>query len=171
MVHPRDHPWLQPEPARLHARRHSAGQHELWQQQRPACQPRDQPGKHRRHRRQPGSGAIDTQSTSNLGGTLEFKSIDPADLLREHHVAIDASGSYGSAETWRGFGRVAVGTPDGVRGFASLQYQNGNKWKGDGQQRTLMTNVKFIAPAGAINFGGLVQLFGPRRAGLPGHVA
>ena len=101
-----------------------------------------------------GSGAIDTQSTSNLGGTLEFKSIDPADLLREHHVAIDASGSYGSAETWRGFGRVAVGTPDGVRGFASLQYQNGNKWKGDGQQRTLMTNVKFIAPAGAINLEG-----------------
>lgn len=101
-----------------------------------------------------GSGAIDTQSTSNLGGTLEFKSIDPADLLRDHHVAIDASGSYGSAQTWRGFGRVAVGTPDGVRGFASLQYQDGNKWKGDGQQRSLMTNVKFIAPAGAINLEG-----------------
>ncbi|NKJ41323.1 TonB-dependent receptor [Novosphingobium sp. SG720] len=101
-----------------------------------------------------GSGAIDTQSTSNLGGTLEFKSIDPAELLRDHHVAIDASGSYGSAQTWRGFGRVAVGTPDGVRGFASLQYQDGNKWKGDGQQRTLMTNVKFIAPAGSVNLEG-----------------
>jgi iron complex outermembrane receptor protein len=101
-----------------------------------------------------GSGAIDTQSTSNLGGTLEFKSIDPAELLRDHHVAIDASGSYGSEETWRGFGRIAVGTPDGVRGFASLQYQDGNKWKGNGQQRTLMTNVKFIAPAGAVNLEG-----------------
>lgn len=101
-----------------------------------------------------GSGAIDTQSTSNLGGTLEFKSIDPAELLRDHHVAIDASGSYGSAETWRGFGRLAVGTPDGVRAFGSLQYQNGNKWKGDGQQRTLMTNFKFIAPAGRINLEG-----------------
>ncbi|KPF53852.1 MULTISPECIES: TonB-dependent receptor [Novosphingobium] len=101
-----------------------------------------------------GSGAIDTQSTSNLGGTLEFKSIDPAELLRDHHVAIDASGSYGSSETWRGFGRLAVGTPDGVRAFGSLQYQNGNKWKGDGQQRTLMTNFKFIAPAGRINLEG-----------------
>jgi len=101
-----------------------------------------------------GSGAINTQSTSNLGGTLEFSSIDPAALLQDHHVAIDANGSYGSEKTWRGFGRVAAGTPDGVRGFASLQYQNGNKWKGDGQQRTLMTNVKFIAPAGSINLEG-----------------
>lgn len=101
-----------------------------------------------------GAGAIGAQSTSNLGGTLEFGSIDPGDLLHDNHVAIDASGSYGSSETWRGFGRVAVGTRDGVRGFASLHYQTGDKWKGDGQQRQLMTNVKFIAPAGAINFEG-----------------
>ena len=48
-----------------------------------------------------GSGAIDAQSTNNLGGTLQFKSIDPRDAL-----GVDASGTYGSNNTYRGFLRV-----------------------------------------------------------------
>ncbi|KPF90536.1 TonB-dependent receptor [Novosphingobium sp. AAP83] len=90
-----------------------------------------------------GSGSISAQSTSNLGGTLEFFSLDPKDTL-----GVTASGSYGSANTFRGFGRVGLGTEDGLRGYVSAQYQNGDKWKGDGQQSTLMINAKAIMPLG-----------------------
>ncbi len=90
-----------------------------------------------------GSGAISTQSTNNLGGTLEFFSLDPKDAL-----GVTASGSYGSANTFRGFARIGIGSEDGLRGYTSIQYQNGDKWKGDGQQRTLMINAKAVAPLG-----------------------
>lgn len=90
-----------------------------------------------------GSGSIDTQSTNNLGGTLEFESIDPARVL-----GVDGNVTYGSSNTVRVFGRVGVGTADGLRAFASVQYQNLDKWKGDGQQRTLMANAKVVAPLG-----------------------
>lgn len=90
-----------------------------------------------------GSGSINAQSTNNLGGTLEFFSIDPKDVL-----GADIAGSYGSENTYRGFARIALGTADGARAFASVQYQNGDKWKGDGQQRTLMLNAKGVLPLG-----------------------
>ncbi|OZA19847.1 MAG: TonB-dependent receptor [Novosphingobium sp. 17-62-19] len=90
-----------------------------------------------------GSGSIAAQSTNNLGGTLEFFSLDPRDAL-----GVTASGSYGSANTYRGFARIGVGTEDGARAYASVQYQNGDKWKGDGQQRTLMFNGRGVVPLG-----------------------
>ena len=90
-----------------------------------------------------GSGSINAQSTNNLGGTLEFFSIDPKDVL-----GADIAGSYGSEHTYRGFARIALGTADGARAFASVQYQNSDKWKGDGQQRTLMLNAKGVLPLG-----------------------
>lgn len=91
-----------------------------------------------------GSGSITAQSTNNLGGTLEFFSVDPKDVL-----GADVSASYGSAETYRGFARVALGTADGARAYASVQYQDGEKWKGDGKQRTFMASAKGILPLGA----------------------
>lgn len=90
-----------------------------------------------------GSGSIAAQSTNNLGGTLEFFSLDPKDTL-----GVTASGSYGSANTYRGFARIGLGTADGVRGYVSAQYQDGEKWKGDGKQRTFMANAKAIVPLG-----------------------
>ena len=90
-----------------------------------------------------GSGSISAQSTNNLGGTLEFFSIDPKDV-----IGADVAGSYGSENTYRGFARIALGSADGARAFASVQYQNGDKWKGDGQQRTLMLNAKGVLPLG-----------------------
>ncbi|MCX7282846.1 MAG: TonB-dependent receptor [Novosphingobium sp.] len=90
-----------------------------------------------------GSGSIAAQSTNNLGGTLEFFSLDPKDTL-----GLTASGSYGSADTYRGFARIGLGTADGARGYVSAQYQNGDKWKGEGKQRTFMVNAKAIMPLG-----------------------
>lgn len=99
-----------------------------------------------------GSGSITTQSTNNLGGTLEFFSIDPKDVL-----GADLSGSYGSEETYRGFVRLAFGSADGFRALGSIQYQNGNKWKGDGRQRTLMLNTKAVWPLGGATLDGYLS--------------
>lgn len=99
-----------------------------------------------------GSGSIATQSTNNLGGTLEFFSVDPKDVL-----GADVSASYGSANTYRGFARVALGTTDGLRGYASVQYQDGEKWKGDGKQRTFMANAKAVLPLGGADLDGYIS--------------
>lgn len=96
-----------------------------------------------------GSGAIDTQSTNNLGGTLNFYSIDPKNAL-----GLDASGTYGSNNTYRGFLRGGIGTASGARAFASVAYASTDKWKGDGKQRQLNVNAKGILPLGNVTLDG-----------------
>ncbi len=64
-----------------------------------------------------GSGSITTQSTNNLGGTVQFNSMDPADAL-----GIDANVTYGTENTLRGFVRAGIGSADGARAFVSAHY-------------------------------------------------
>lgn len=90
-----------------------------------------------------GAGSIGTQSTNNLGGTLEFQSLDPKDVL-----GLSANFTYGTENTMRGFARLGLGTADGPRAYISTQYHTTDKWKGDGQQKTLMVNAKAILPLG-----------------------
>jgi iron complex outermembrane recepter protein len=90
-----------------------------------------------------GSGSIGTQATNNLGGTLEFFSIDPDDGF-----GADANFTYGSENTLRGFGRINWGEAGGIRGFVSGTYHNADKWKGGGVQKNWMINGKAIIPAG-----------------------
>lgn len=96
-----------------------------------------------------GAGSIGTQSTSNLGGTLEFISMDP-----EAGFHAEANATYGSSNTKRGFLRVSGGAEGGARGFVSVHYQNADKWKGDGQQRTFMINAKGLVPVGGATLDG-----------------
>lgn len=90
-----------------------------------------------------GSGSLGAQSTNNLGGTLEFFSLDPKDGL-----GADGSLTYGSENTMRAFGRVNFGEANQVRGFVSGLYQSADKWKGDGKQGGWMINAKGIVPVG-----------------------
>ena len=90
-----------------------------------------------------GAGALGTNSTGNLGGTVETFSRDPED-----HFAIDAAATYGSDETMRGFMRVNVGTPDGGRGYISYGYGSSDKFKGEGTQDQHMINAKAVVPVG-----------------------
>uniref|UniRef100_UPI001AE4420E hypothetical protein n=1 Tax=Campylobacter TaxID=194 RepID=UPI001AE4420E len=53
-----------------------------------------------------------------------------------------------SENTWRGFARIGLGTADGARGYASVHYQDGDKWTGDGKQRTFMANARGVLPLG-----------------------
>ncbi|MEY4159391.1 MAG: hypothetical protein RLZZ136_12 [Pseudomonadota bacterium] len=91
-----------------------------------------------------GAGSLGTQSTNNLGGTLEFITMDPQDGFH-----VDANATYGSSNTMRSFVRLSGGQAGGARGFVSVHYQNADKWKGDGKQRTMMVNAKGVAPVGA----------------------
>ena len=90
-----------------------------------------------------GAGAIDTQSTNNLGGTVEYFSMDPLD-----HFAAQASATYGSDNTLRGFARLNVGSPEGFRGFVSYGYGATDKYRGEGKQDQHIVNAKGVLPVG-----------------------
>ena len=90
-----------------------------------------------------GAGSIGTQATNNLGGTLEFFSLDP-----KGGFGVDANVTYGSEETKRAFVRISAGSEDGPRGFVSYAYTDANKWKGLGVQRSQMINAKGVIPVG-----------------------
>mgnify|MGYP003365003268 FL=1 len=91
-----------------------------------------------------GAGALGSQSTNNLGGTVDYNSSDPLD-----HFAVNAAGTVGSFASKRGFVRVDMGVAGGPRGFVSYTYSDTNKWKGVGQQKQNMVNAKVVVPVGA----------------------
>jgi iron complex outermembrane receptor protein len=90
-----------------------------------------------------GAGSIGTQSTNNLGGTIEYFSMDPLD-----HFAADASATYGSNNTMRGFVRANVGSPGSFRGYVSYGYGSTDKYKGYGKQEQHVINAKGVLPVG-----------------------
>ena len=94
-----------------------------------------------------GSGSIGTQATNNLGGTLEFFSLDPM-----NDIGADLNLTYGSENTMRGFARINFGDAGGTRGFVSGVYHNAEKWKGGGDQRNWQFNAKAIIPVGEAEF-------------------
>ncbi|MBT0671305.1 TonB-dependent receptor [Novosphingobium profundi] len=91
-----------------------------------------------------GAGALGTQATNNLGGTVLYTSTDPLD-----HFAVDANGTLGSWDDRRSFVRVNLGTHDGPRGYVSYVYSASDKWKGTGQQKQQMADAKIVVPLGS----------------------
>lgn len=96
-----------------------------------------------------GAGSLGTQSTGNLGGTVETFSMDPADGFKGQ-----GNLTYGSDETWRGFGRLNMGSTDGIRGYVSYAYGSTDKYKGNGTQDQHMGNAKVIIPIGDAKIDG-----------------
>ena len=91
-----------------------------------------------------GAGAVGVAASNDLGGALEFTSIDPTKKF-----GVDVAGTVGSYGTWRTFARVNTGTmKGGGRLYVSYDYQDANKWKGDGIQQQQQANAKFIQPLG-----------------------
>lgn len=91
-----------------------------------------------------GSGALGTASTSNIGGTVDFTSIDPTASF-----GLDLEQSYGSADSWRSFVRVNSGElPWGGRLAVSYAHDRQGKWKGWGKQVQDQINVKYVQPLG-----------------------
>jgi iron complex outermembrane receptor protein len=100
-----------------------------------------------------GTGSLETASTSNLGGTVQFFSGDPADKR-----AFDYRQSFGSFNGIRSFGRFDSGLlPTHTKFYIAGVYQRADKWKGAGQknQRYLQFNTKltqFIGTKGVLTF-------------------
>lgn len=90
-----------------------------------------------------GAGALGTQSTNNLGGTVETFSMDPLDRLGGQ-----ANATYGSDQTMRGFMRLNAGSAGGLRGFVSYGYGATDKYRGQGTQDQHMINAKAVLPLG-----------------------
>lgn len=99
-----------------------------------------------------GAGAVGTNSTSNLGGTVETFSLAP-----EGRFAVEGAATYGSEDTVRGFVRLNAGTSDGVRGYVSYAYGSTDKFKGHGTQDQHMVNAKIVVPVGAAELDGWVS--------------
>ncbi|MFW2830882.1 TonB-dependent receptor [Sphingomonas sp. ID0503] len=90
-----------------------------------------------------GAGALSAASASNLGGTIEFFTRGPKDDL-----GLEANGTYGSENTFRGFARFDTGTlgDGGPKASLSYAYHNADKWKGDGEQRQHQINARIEQP-------------------------
>lgn len=98
-----------------------------------------------------GAGSLAAASTSNLGGTLEFTSADPAS---EFGARVD--GSVGSDAAQRVFLRVDSGEfgSAGTHLFLSYVDQTTDKWKGDGEQKQEAINFKLVQPLGEAKLTG-----------------
>jgi iron complex outermembrane receptor protein len=102
-----------------------------------------------------GAGALDTASSSNLGGTLKFSSIAPSEKF-----GVLASVTAGSDSALHTFVRLETGTlPTGARGYISYADQSAEKWKGyGGEQKQTQINAKFVQPVGPVNLTAFINL-------------
>ncbi|MBU0556762.1 MAG: TonB-dependent receptor [Alphaproteobacteria bacterium] len=91
-----------------------------------------------------GSGALGTASTSNIGGTVDFSSIDPT-----RDFGVDLEQSYGSEDSWRSFVRLNSGDLSwGGRLAVSYAHDRQGKWRGWGKQEQDQINIKYVQPIG-----------------------
>ena len=94
-----------------------------------------------------GAGALQTASSSNLGGTLLFVSAKPSDVFGGQ-----VNLTYGSDNLRRVYGRVDSGALDAIGGGAatlSFAATRADKWKGVGEQNQDQINFKYVQPIGA----------------------
>ena len=100
-----------------------------------------------------GAGALGTASTSNLGGTVQFFTLDPA----ETRGATFAQ-TFGSDSTSRTFVRVDSGRFDGgTKFYLSGTRQRADKWKGQGDQNQDQFNSKFVHDFGDNTLSGFLN--------------
>jgi iron complex outermembrane receptor protein len=74
-----------------------------------------------------GTGALETASTSNLGGTLQFYSADPSD---KRSVTVDQT--FGSWNAYRTFARYESGLVGHSKFYLTGAYNLTDKWRGHG---------------------------------------
>lgn len=87
-----------------------------------------------------GTSSIDTASTSNLGGTMQFYSTDP-----DEQFGGTVSQMLGSGSARRTYARLDTGRlSNGGKLYISAVDQNSEKWKGSGEQRNKQVNAKYV---------------------------
>lgn len=87
-----------------------------------------------------GAGALSIASTSNLGGTVQFFSLDPS-----NKVGFTGEQTIGSDNTFRSFGRIDSGLlATGTKIYVSVTRQRSDKTKGAGVQDQDQFNSKLV---------------------------
>src|ERR1700712_2704826 len=92
-----------------------------------------------------GAAALDVASSSDLGGALQFTSIDPANKFGG---AVQQT--FGSDNTYRTYVRVDSGVLNstGTKFYASFARSDLDKWKGTGGNHYDQVNAKLVQPIG-----------------------
>ncbi|MBS1019239.1 TonB-dependent receptor [Gluconobacter cerinus] len=95
------------------------------------------------------AGAEDVASTSNLGGSLAYVSRDPS-----HKFGGTVSQGFGSYANYHTFLRLDSGDLNrtGTRFYTSYSRQDGQIWKGVGDQFVQQVNAKLVQPLGEESF-------------------
>ncbi|MES2130071.1 MAG: TonB-dependent receptor [Pseudomonadota bacterium] len=97
-----------------------------------------------------GAGALGTASTSNLGGTVQFVTLDPSE-----NMGTTFAQTIGSNSTSRTFVRFDTGLLDfGTKLYVSGTRQRADKWKGAGSQDQDQFNSKFAHRFGEHTLSG-----------------
>ena len=97
-----------------------------------------------------GAGSLSTASTSNLGGTVQFYTLDPSDTM-----GVTAAQTLGSDSTSRTVVRVDSGLlSTGTKFYLSGTRMRADKWKGDGPQDQDQINSKFVHTFGDNKLSG-----------------
>jgi iron complex outermembrane receptor protein len=99
-----------------------------------------------------GTGTLGTASTSNLGGTIEFFSIDPAKKFGG-----TAGLSFGSESMHRVFGRIESGDTGVGRFFVSVADQKSEKFKGTGERKQQQVNSKYVFETDNLKFSAFAN--------------
>ena len=99
-----------------------------------------------------GSGSLDTASSSNLGGTLQFYSRAPLDVF-----GLDLRETLGSDAEHRSYSRVDTGDTGFGRFSLSFTDQDAEKWKGEGHQRQKQFNLGYLNTWGTSSLSGFVD--------------
>ncbi|WP_317135229.1 TonB-dependent receptor [Nguyenibacter vanlangensis] len=92
-----------------------------------------------------GGGALDVMSITNLGGALQYYTLDPRDRMGG-----DVSQTFGSNGTYRTFARFESGVLNrtGTKFSAAYARTDAGKWKGAGDQFEQQANFKVVQPLG-----------------------
>lgn len=92
-----------------------------------------------------GAGSLDIASTSNLGGAIEYFSVDPADAF-----GVGVEQMVGSDAARRTFVKLETGElGSGTRAYIAAMDSSTDKWKGGGDQEQRQYNLKLVQPLGA----------------------
>lgn len=99
-----------------------------------------------------GSGALDTASSSNLGGTVRFSTRGP-----QAERGITVAQTVGSDDTFRSFARYDSGDINGFSAFISGVRHEAEKWKGFGPQDSRQFNAQARYSTGDWSLGATVN--------------
>jgi iron complex outermembrane receptor protein len=90
-----------------------------------------------------GTGSLSTASSSNLGGTLQFYSVDPGKVFGG-----EGNIGFGSYKDSHVFAKLETGETGFGRAYFSVSDQRSDKWKGNGRHEQQQYSAKVLADVG-----------------------